>query len=266
MTSIHQHRCALALPHRRASTWAALTATTALSCALLAACGGGGPTAGALAGKTPTQILTISIKAYHRQASVHFATKTVSQSPSQTTIEVGAASSSAASESLRQGSQSALDAILVDQTAYVRAGNAFLEGALQLSAKTAAAYAGKWISFHKGDPGYPSIAANLSPGAAIVEFVPEEPHLRVAGVAQFGGHTAVVVSGGPGRPPANGIASVSMFVSTTAPYLPLGATVVVSDGHGHTTERLAAVYGKWGEKVDPTPPSSAVPFTSIQGT
>ena len=188
---------------------------------MLAACGGGGPTAGALAGKTPTQILTLSVKAYHRQPSVHFVTKTVSNS--QTTIEVGAASTTAATESVRAGNAPALDAILVDNTAYVRAGNAFLEGALQLSATTAAAYAGKWISFHKGDPGYPSIAANLSPGAAILDFVPAEPHLRVAGVTRFSGHAAVVVSGSPQRPATNGIANVSLFVSTTAPYLPLGA-------------------------------------------
>ena len=232
-----------------------------LSCAL-AACGGGGPTAGALAGKTPTQILQLSVKAYHRQPSVHFVTKTVS---SQTTLEVGAASATAATESVHAGNSPALDAILVDTTAYVRAGNAFLEGALQLSATTAAAYAGKWISFHKGDPGYPSIAANLSPGAAILDFVPAEPNLRVAGVTQFSGHTAVVVSGSPQSPSKNGIADVSLFVSTTAPYLPLGATVVVRNGRGHTTERVASVYGKWDKKVDPTAPSNAVPFTSITG-
>jgi hypothetical protein len=231
---------------------------------VLAACGGGGVNLGALGGKTATQILTVSVHAFHRQPSVHFVTKTVS--PSQTTIEVGAASPTAASETVQAGKQPALQAMLVDKTVYLRAGNAFLQGALQLSTKTAAAYAGKWLSFHKGDPGYPSIAANLSPGAAIVDFVPEEPHLRVAGHTQFGGHTAIVVSGSPGRPPTNGIANVSLFVSTTAPYLPLGATVTVRDAEGKTIEKLASVYGKWGKKVDPTPPTGAVPFTSITGT
>jgi hypothetical protein len=263
MTSHPRPRGASAPVRRRAVTWAALTSTVVLSC-VFAACGGGGPTAGALAGKTPTQILTISVKAYHSQPSVHFVTKTVSSS--QTTVEIGAASSTAATESVTTGGKAALDAMLVDKTVYVRGGTAFLQGALQLSAKTAAAYAGKWISFHKGDPGYPSIAANLSPGAAILDFVPEEPHLRVAGITQFSGHTAVVVSGSPGQPPTNGIANVSLFVSTTAPYLPLGATVVVRDGRGTTAERVASVYGKWDTKVDPTPPSGAVPFTSITGT
>ncbi len=262
MTASHRRGGVPGASRRRAPRWTALAATAVLSCAL-AACGGGGPTAGALAGKTPTQILTLSVKAYHRQPSVHFVTKTVSNS--QTTIEVGAASSTAATESVRAGNTPALDAILVDDMAYVRAGNAFLEGALQLSATTAGAYAGKWISFHKGDPGYPSIAANLSPGAAILDFVPAEPNLRLAGVTQFSGRTAVVVSGSPQRPSTNGIANVSLFVSTTAPYLPLGATVVVRDGRGHTTERVASVYGKWDKKVDPNAPSNAVPFTSIMG-
>ncbi len=263
MTSLHaQGGARSALARRRSVRWAALAATAVVACTL-AACGGGGPSEGALAGKTATQILTTSIKAYHKQSSVHFVTKTVSSS--QTTTEIGAASATAASESVRSGSTPALDAILADQTVYIRGSTAFLEGALQLSSATAAAYAGKWISFHKGDPGYASLAANLSPGAAIVAFVPEEPHLRVDGANQVAGQPVVVVSGSPGTPPTNGIAGVSLFVSTTAPYLPLSATVVVRDGRGTTTERVASVYGKWGEKVDPTPPSSAVPFTSITG-
>ena len=263
MTSLHDQGGGRAGPSRRRRLRGTALAATAVLACTLAACSSGGPSEGALAGKTPTQILTTSIKAYHKQSSVHFATKTVSSS--QTNTEVGAASATAASESVRSGSTPALEAILVDQTVYLKGSTAFLQGALELSATTAAAYAGKWISFHKGDPGYPSLAANLSPGAAIVDFVPEEPHLRVAGVTQVDGHTAVVVTGSPGSPPSNGIASVSLFVSTTAPYLPLSATVVVRDGRGSTTERVASVYGKWGEKIDPTPPSGAVPFTSITG-
>ena len=54
-----------------------------------------------------------------------------------------------------------------------------------------------------------------------------------------------------------------MFVSSTAPYLPLGATLQVNDNGGKNVERAASVYGRYNEKVDPRAPTGAVPITSL---
>ena len=149
------------------------------------ACGNSGPSEGALAGKSATAIVSISIKAYHRQKSVSFVTRTVAGKAS--TVQVGATSEEAASESVRSSTLPVLQALLVDGTAYLRAGSQFLEQQLSMSTAQAAAHAGQWISFQKGNPGYSSITQSLSAGEAIVSFVPEEPNLRVAGATSLRG-------------------------------------------------------------------------------
>ncbi len=238
---------------------AALTATLAVTAA---ACGSSGPSDGALAGKSATAVLTTSIKAYHRQASVGFVTKTVAGKVS--TIEIGATSDTEASESVRTNTQPLLQAVLTGGTAYLRAGTQFLEEQLSLSDQQAAAYAGKWISFQKGNPGYSSIVQSLSRGEAILQFVPEQPNLRVAGDTSFGGHSVVAVTGSPSSAAAAGTtAKVTLFVSTTAPYLPLGATVEVDNTGGGNVERVATVFGKYNAKVDPKAPTGATPITSL---
>ena len=143
-------------PRRRrvALTFAALTATLGVTAA---ACGSSsGPSAGALAGKSATTVLSTSIKAYHKQSSVSFVTKTVIGKTS--TVQVGATSDGAATESVRSGTTPIIDAVLVDGTAYVRAGTQFLEEELSLSTQQATTYAGQWISFKKGDPGFSTLS------------------------------------------------------------------------------------------------------------
>ena len=137
----------------------------------------------------------MSVKAYHHQKSVSFVTKTVAGKTS--TVQVGATSETAASESVRSSTLPVLQAVLVNGSAYLRAGSQFLEQQLSLSTAQATAHAGQWISFQKGNPGYSSITQSLSAAEAIVQFVPEEPNLRVAGATTFGGQSAVAVTGSP---------------------------------------------------------------------
>jgi hypothetical protein len=263
MTHLHQTDAGMSAPVRRryrpALTFAALTAVLGLAAS---ACGTSGPSEGALAGKSATAVLSLSVKAYHRQQSVSFVTKTVAGNAS--TVQVGATSGTAASESVRSSTLPVLQAVLVDGSAYLRAGSQFLEQQLSMSTAQATAHAGQWISFEKGNPGYSTITQSLGAGEAIVEFVPQEPNLRVAGATTFGGHSAVAVTGSPATAPGAGtVATVTFFVSTTAPYLPLGATVQVNDNGGKNIERVASVYGKYNQKVDPKAPTGAVPITSL---
>ena len=105
---------------------------------------------------------------------------------------------------------------------------------------------------------------SLSPTQAIEQFVPEEPNLRVAGVDV--GRRAY--RRGRDRKPAGQVAAgntatTTLFVSTTAPYLPISSTVVVKSATGKTAERLASVYGKYNEPVDPIAPKGATPISSL---
>jgi hypothetical protein len=157
-----------------------------------------------------------------------------------------------------------IDAVLVNQVAYLRATSSVLQNSLKLSASEATAYAGKWISLTVADPEYETVVNSLRPTQAIEQFVPEEPNLRVAGVTSIGGRSAVAVTGSPGAQVAAGdTALTTLFVSTTAPYLPISSTIVVKGASGTTAERLASVYGKYNERVDPIAPTGATPISSI---
>jgi hypothetical protein len=230
-----------------------------------AACGNSGPSEGALQGKSPTAIASKSIVAYHQQRSVGYVTKTITGH--MTTVEVGAISSTGpAAETVTTNGHPVIDARLVGDVAYVRAVASILQQGLGLPASTATAYAGKWISLKQGDAAYERVVNTLSTTQAIIEFVPEEPHLRVAGVTSVAGHNAVVISGSPnGSLQAGSTATTSLFVSTTAPYLPLSGALVVKNANGRTTERSVAAYGKWNERVDPSPPKGATPVSSLSG-
>jgi hypothetical protein len=159
-----------------------------------------------------------------------------------------------------------IDVVLVDQVVYVRAAASVLEHAVGLSASTATAYAGKWISLHEGDADYQAIVNSLSPTQAIEEFVPQEPDLRVAGAASVGSRGAVAVSGSPsGQVQGGATATSTLFVSTRAPYLPISSTIVVRNAAGRSEERLASVYGKYNQRVDPIAPQGATPISSLGG-
>ncbi len=229
-----------------------------------AACGNSGPSEGALQGKSATAITSMALKAYHHQLSVHFVTKTATGGT--TTVEAGATSGSAAAETVETNNKLVIQAVLVHGVAYVRAISSYLQNGLHLSASTASAYAGKWISLQKGDAQYSHVVVSLSPTEAILQFVPEEPNLQVAGATVVAGKGAVAVSGSPAGTVSPGTTATStLFVSTSAPHLPISSILVAKSDNGRNIERVAAVYGKWNQKVDPVAPTGATPFSSLGG-
>jgi hypothetical protein len=231
---------------------------------LLSACGGG-PSAGALQGKSATEVVGLSISAFHRQHSFHFVSKTVYGK--QTQVQIGDVSKSSAAESLQSGKHPILDAVLVDGAAYLRAGTKLLENTLALSTSVATAHSGTWLALGKGDAAYSEVADSLSATSAIEVFVPEEPNLHIAGVVTFSGQNALAVEGTSLAAPSNGgVAEVTLFVSTSSPFFPLGATLVVTNPSGKVVERDAALFGRWNERVAPRVPRGATPLASIIGS
>jgi hypothetical protein len=252
---------------RRARRIGVVVATAALGLCL-AACSSG-PSEGALQGKTAVAITSTSIQAYHRQQSVHYVTKTIVGKT--TTIESGATSrSGSAEEAVTTNGHPVVEAVLVDHDAYLRATADFLKSALNLSSSTATTYGGKWISFQAGQTGYSSVVSSLSPTQAISVFVPQEPNLHVGGATSVAGHGAVAVVGSPGpggQAAAGTTATTTLFVSTTAPYLPLSATTLTANnGSKKPFEQVASVFGKWNQKLNPIVPKGATPITTVTGT
>lgn len=254
-------------PSRRACRIGVGVATATLGLSL-AACSSG-PSEGGLQGKTATAITSESIQAYHRQESVHYLTKTIVGKT--TTVESGATSrAGSAEETVTTNGHPVAEAVLVDHDAYLRATADFLKSALNLPSSTATTYGGKWISFQAGQTGYSSIVSSLSPTEAISVFVPQDPNLHVGGATSVAGHGAVAIVGSPGpggQVAAATTATTTLFVSTTAPYLPLSATTLTTNnGSEKPFEQVASVYGKWNQKLDPIVPKGATPITTVTGT
>jgi hypothetical protein len=231
-----------------------------------AACGNSAPSEGALQGKTAPDIVHLSITAFHHQRSVHYATRTTGGSSSNTT-QVGAVSTTKGGVTVAEGKTTLLELLLEHNVIYVRGGANVLETVLGVPTAAATAHAGKWLSVSKGEAGFLQLEAYMSPTTAIKALVPQEPDLKVAGVTQFSGQPAVAVKGSPSVGVSPGTyATVTLFVSTSAPYLPLGATLQVQSVKGNkTTERLAAVYGRWNQRLDPQVPKNAVPVATLTG-
>ena len=247
-------------PRLRPRRWAA--ALVVIGVAVVAtACGSGSPE-GALAGKSASQIVSTSISAYHHQQSLRFVTRTVEGSQEQT--QLGDVSDRAAAETVRSGKDPVVEAVLVQQVAYLQAGTQLLKSVLGLPSAAATAHAGSWISISPGDSAYQSVSSSLTPTAAIQLFVPQEPHLTVLGTTQFNGQQTVAVSGSPAATsPSGTTATVTLFVSTASPYLPVGATLVVKSTSGKVVERQASLYGRWNQKVEPVAPKNATPVSSL---
>ena len=55
-----------------------------------------------------------------------------------------------------------------------------------------------------------------------------------------------------------------MFVSQSRPYVPVGASVVVSSGSQRETQLV--VYTRWGDRVKVSAPQGAVPYASIKSS
>lgn len=206
----------------------------------------------------------MSVKAFHHQRSFHFVT-TLSQG-SRSELEVGNVSDSAADETLQSGQHPIIDAVRLPEEVYVRTDTQFLEQDLHLSSALAQKYSGKWLSVSHSATLFGQVAADLSATSAISLFVPEEPGLRLAGTTTFSGHRALAVQGsapvgsGPGE-----TSTVTLFVSTSRPFLPIGATLEFSDAEGKVVERAATLYGRWNERVDPVAPAGSVPLPGAAG-
>jgi hypothetical protein len=225
---------------------------------LLSACGGG---SSGLVGKSASQVLTMAMTAA-RGDSFRFVDK--DGSGSQARLLVGQTGTVSADQSL-SGSGVALEVRLTRGTVYVRGGATTLEGVLGLSATTATARSGQWLSVTAGDKGYRQIVATLKPAAELDGFVPQAP-LALGAATTLHGFSVVPVSGTAPASAATGAlqAKATMFVSNRAPYLPVGATLTGTDVHGRKQSEEVA-FSDWGGQARPKAPTGAVSVASLTG-
>jgi hypothetical protein len=220
--------------------------------------GCGNPPAGVLAGKTPSQILSAALAAARTEATVHF-TLDVSGTNVQETV-VGNLGLLEGQEELTLGTQQ-VEAELVDQTTYLDATAGWLQSDLGLPAAVAAAYADRWISSTSSDPLYRHITQSVTLNGVLSQITPSG-RLRASRPGTLRGRVVIGVTGGlPGPPRAGTTGQAQLYVSTTAPDVPVGFTSEARASGQQLTE--VGTFSDWGGALDLRPPPGAVPYTSL---
>jgi len=203
-------------------------------------------------------VLTLAQQAATNEKSFHFIDETGSGSKAQ--VLSGDISDSTSQEEAK-GPNGLLEVRLVDGTIYVNATASTLVYSLKLSSSTAAAHAGDWISLERTDAPYQTVAKTLEPTAELGAYIPVGG-LKIGSPTTLRGKDVLPVSGtAPASVGANLIAT--LYVSTSAPFVPVGGTLSGTGSHKNEGEVVA--FTAWGEQVHPIVPTDAVAYSSLAG-
>ncbi len=228
----------------------------ALSMAAVVGTAGG---AGA-AGLSPSDELARSTQAATQSGSVHFV-QVVTQGSDTTTLK-GELSAPTADETATLGS-ARLEVRLVGGVIYVVGNQAnLLENALGLSSASATTAVGHWVSVQPSDAPFSALSQALDLSTELNSFVPGKPGLAEQPPVTVHGQRAVRVTGTPSTDVRNGAKGSSTFlVNQRAPHLPVGATMVLTQGKVKQTRLVA--FSEWGKAVVVSVPAGAVALAGL---
>lgn len=219
-------------------------------------CACGGPSAGGLAGKSASEVLALAQAAAQKEGSFHFVDQTGTGKNEQRLVGDSAAESG---EQVVSGPNGLLEVRLVDSVIYVTGSDAVIGEALKLTDADAAKYAGKWISLQKSDAPYETVAKALDPSAELTPYTPVG-NLKVGNLSTLRGRSVLAISGAASEE-AGASSIATLYVSTSAPYVPVGGSLVGTGAQNGDSEVVA--FTAWGERVRPTVPTGATPYSSI---
>jgi len=204
-----------------------------------------GRNTGGLSGKTAAQVLALTVTAAKSEGSVHLGNTNTSGPAGGGTYDVNATEGR---QTTTGGNQGNSDLLVVPGHAYLKGDAAFLQNSFGFPAADASLYASKWISFVPSDPGYQQIVDGDTLSSALVESSPTGT-LTLTPTRSLDGQTVEGVSGGLPRDIVQGGAKGSqvLYVSTTAPYLPVEVVTSGSlDGQSGTT---VVTFSRWDASI-----------------
>lgn len=235
------------------------TIATAAITATIAAVAWSAPSAGAVTGSSANNLLQQSLNAANGASSMLFVDHTTTDGTTQT-IQ-GAISAPTASETFTEDGAS-LEVELINGVVYVYGPAGLIINALGISTTQAAAAADKWVAVHSSDAPFDDLTGDLTIDSTLDEFTPSA-HLREQATTKVGLVKAIPIVGSPSSSVSEGTkGSVALFVSPKGRHLPVGGSLVLGDKQDHHLDEVA-VFKDWGVPVKLTPPSGAIPFSSI---
>jgi len=228
---------------------------------VLGACGSGSA-AGALAGKTPAQILQAAVDAANAQTSVHYELKASGGNQQQTII--GDAGKTNGDQIVTTGSNT-VEVLVIGSAAYLQGNVGGLQQTLGLPADAAAQAAGKWISVSPSDTLYQPITGAITLRGILQQLKPTGT-LQESTPGKISGKEVIGVRGGLPSNTASGVnGSAVLYVATATPTLPVGfsgqATTTVN-GQNQTVTDIG-VFKNWNEPLKLQAPPSSIPFASL---
>jgi hypothetical protein len=222
------------------------------------ATGCGGPGLGALAGKTPDQILTAAIDAAEAQSGVHYQLHATTGSQNQ--VITGDAGQTEGQQQVATGANT-VDVVLIGQTAYLKGNAGGLQNTIGLPGSVASAYANRWISVAPSDSLFQPITQAVTL-RGIFEQLKPSGILQAGSPSTVGGQDAVGVSGGlPGRVAPGVTGSAVLYVTVGHPNLPVAFSGAAHQARQHVTD--IGAFSRWGEHLALTAPPGAVAFSSL---
>lgn len=241
-------------------------AGAALAAAVFAGCGSQPPLtfpallpAGGLAGKTPSQVLSITLAAADAEGSVHVVS--VSGTGRQASGSIYDITGDRGKQVI-YGAGGSGNILVLPGIAYQRGDATFLETSEGFPSAAATALAGRWISFRPGDPGFNQVVAADTLASALSLATPTGK-LTLGKDTSAADQPVVGVTGKlpSGTAPQGASGTMTLYVSRVAPHLPVEVVQRVTQS-GQTIV-TTETFSQWGEKVTVTPPSSATPISSL---
>ncbi len=229
-----------------------------------AACGTSQPpargTIGALRDKSASQVLQVSLAA--ARAAGYVKLVEAENDSGNVTMVNGEAGNAAGTQSFTISGAHAVHFTLslIGHTVFMKANQAALGYALGASAANAHIYANRWISVTSKDSGYRRAVENLKISFQLSTLALNGP-LGLQAPTVIRGSSAVGVTGTVNSHQANvGKLSATLYVSTTAPFLPLEMRMHNQSG----SVRVEISYSGWGKAFNLRTPRSAVPLSVVQ--
>jgi hypothetical protein len=233
-------------------------ASLALLAAACGSSGGASSTPATFGHKTPKEVLTDSLAAAKKSGSVHFTL--LGTSGGKTETIVGDASATDGREIITAGAVM-IQAEVIGGKAFVKGNTGGLEDQMGLSAANASTYAGRWISIATTDAPYSSITRAVTLASTLSELQPTGD-LTLTATTTKASQSVIGVKGGlPGGVTKGVTGSATLYVAASGPSVPI-VFDAEQDSSG-TKESDVGTFSKWGQPLNLTAPTSAVPFASL---
>ena len=151
--------------------------------------------------------------------------------------------------------------IVTSGRAYLSGNYAALYHYFGFPAEVAAAIGSRWVSFSHADPGYGSVAVDVTAPTAIAELVPVGS-LRVRTGVLVGGRRLTAIEGTMPSAPKGVSSAQTLYVSGGSDPLPVRVSTELRRG-GRTVASGTILTSAWGERVAPSPPPHPVAVTRL---